>query len=397
LSGTKSKINGGNKISVVLEATPLATKETSAQTIGGTDMTAAWASLRSMVGFNRDNLVSCKSGFVGNHKLKLPKGPSVKLRSLVNTFPLAAVSNAPKVFQHNKGIEREAINEATADGVQVGLCPTALLVAQPFPSPFGSRAFALQGAPSGTKPLPSLNQFYTRNLNASGGDKQVNFAEVNTDNILGWVARLRVRNRNGDMQVEFTIPVAFQDGEGRFTGFQKWQISLTDFERALNPFAVASSDANPKFVPLPEQSEKPCVQFQRCGFKGQKFQGLLISFENFVGFSNTVTGTDSKVSVQPEALPNVSVGQMVQGNGIEATPFKRNLTNSVAGFGKDIKGVVQPLLILWRQVKFGDNGQIHRHHHLNYSIYAKTCKGGEWRHSSVALRRQSPAAIFYET
>jgi hypothetical protein len=35
--------------------------------------------------------------------------------------------------------------------------------------------------------------------------------------------------------------------------------------------------------------------------------------------------------------------------------------------------VVQPLFILWRQVKFGDNGQIHKCHHLNYSIYAKIC------------------------
>jgi hypothetical protein len=347
-------------------------------------MTAAWASLRGMVGLNENNLVTCQSGFVGNHKLELPKRPSVELRPLFGTVTLTAISDVLKVFQHNEAIWWEVINEATADSVQVGSRPTALLVAQPFPSSFGSRAFALQGVPSDTKPLAPLNQFYTRNLNAIRGNKQVNLAEVNADNILWRVTWLRVRNGNGDMQVEFFVPTALKGCKSGFLGFKDWQIALPNLNRALNPLAVASSNANPNFVAFQKQSEKPCVQIQRCGFEGQKFKRLLIGFEGFVGFSHTVTGTDSKVSVQPEALPNVSVGQMVQGDAVKATPFKRNLTNSVAGFGKDIKGVVQPLLILWRQVKFGDNGQIHKRLHLNYSIYAKICKGGEWRHSFVA-------------
>jgi hypothetical protein len=337
-----------------------------------------------MVGLNEDNLVPCQSGFVGNHKLKLPKSPSVELRPLFGTVTLTAISDTLKVLQHNKAVWWEAINETTADSVQVGSCPAAFLVAQPFPSPFGSRAFALQGAPSGTKPLPSLNQFYTRNLNAIRGNKQVNFAEVNANNILWWVIWFRVRSGNNNVQVKVAIPMAFKGGKSGFLGFKDWQIALPNLNRALNSFAVASSDANPNFAAFQKQSEKSRIQFQRLGFKGQKFQRSLIGFEGFVCFGNTVTGTDSKVGVQTELLPNVSVGQMVQGNGVEATPFKRNLTNSVAGFGKDIKGVIQPLLILWRQVKFGDNGQFHKRHQLNYSIYVRICKGGEWRHSSVA-------------
>ena len=347
-------------------------------------MTAAWASLGSMIGLNKNNLVTCQSGFVGNHKLELPKRPSVELRPLVSTLAVATVSNAFKVFQHNKAIWWEAINEATANSMQVGSCPSALLVAQPFPSPFSSRAFALQGAPSDTKPLASLNQLYTRNLKAIGSNEQINFTEVNTDNILWWVTWLGVRNGNGDMQVKFLVSMALKDSKSGFLGFKDWQIALPNLNRAFNPLAVASSNANPKFVALPKQAEKFIVQIQRVGFKGQKFKGLLVGFKGFVGFGNTVTGTDSKVSVQSEPLPNVSVGQMVQGDGIEATPFKRNLTNSVAGFGKDIKGAVQPFLILWRQVKFGDNGQNHKHHHFNFSLYARICKGGVGRHSSAA-------------
>jgi hypothetical protein len=330
-----------------------------------------------MVRLNENNLVTCQSGFVGNHKLELPKRPSVELRPLVSSFPLTAVSNALKVFQHNKGIWWEAVNEATANGVQVGSCPTALLVAQPFPSPFGSRAFALQGAPSGTKPLAPLNQFYARNLKTVGSNKQVNLTEVNTDNILGRVTWFRVRNGNGDMQVEFFVSIALKSGKSGSLGFKDWQITLPNLNGALNSFAVTSSNANPKFVALPEQSEKPCVQIQRLGFEGQKFKGLLTGFKGFVGFGNTVTGTDSKVSVQPEPLPNVSVGQMMQSNGIETASLKCYLANSVAGFGKNIKGVVKPLLILRRQTKFGDNGQFHRRHRSNHDIYAKICKGGE--------------------
>ena len=179
-------------------------------------MTTAGASLRSMVGLNENNLVTCKSGFVGNHKLELPKRPSVELYSLFSAFPLAAVSNTFKVFQHNKRIERKAINETTTNGMQVGLCPAALLVAQPFPSPFGSRAFALQGAPSGTKPFASLNQLYARNLKAVGSNKQVNLAEVNTDNIDGRVARLRVGNGNSNVQVKVVVPMTLKGGKSGF-------------------------------------------------------------------------------------------------------------------------------------------------------------------------------------
>jgi hypothetical protein len=322
-------------------------------------MTAARTSLRSMVGLNEHNLVTCKPGFVGNHELELPKRPSVKLRSLFGTVTLTAIPDAVKVFQHNKRIERKAINESTANGVQVGMCPAALLFAQPFPSPLGSRAFALQGAPSGTKPLPPLNQFYTRNLNAVGCDKQVNLAEVNTDNILWWVTWLGVRNGNGNMQVEFSVSMTLKGSKSGFLSFKDWQVALPDLNRALNPLAVASSDANPKFVTLPEQSEKPCVQIQRLGFKGQKFKGLLFRFESFVGFGNTVTGTDSKVGMQPEALSDVLVSQMVKSDGIEAPSPKCHLTDSIAGSGEDTQGLIQPFLILWRQVKFGDNGQFH--------------------------------------
>jgi hypothetical protein len=299
-----------------------------------------------MVGLNEDNLVTCQSGFVGNHELELPKRPSVELRPLFGTVTLTAISDALKVFQHNKAVWREAINEATANGVEVGSCPAALLVAQPFPSPFGSRAFALQGAPSGTKPLAPLNQFYARKLKTVGSDKQVNFAEVNPDNIKGRVGRFGVGDGNSNMQVKVAVPVAFKGGKSRFLGFKDWQIALPNLNRALNSFAIVAGKANPNFVALPKQTEKVFIQIQRLGFKGQKFRGLLIGFEDFIGFGNAVTGTDSKVSVQPKALPNVSVGQVVQGDGVKATPLKRNLTNSVTGFGKDINGVVQPPLVL---------------------------------------------------
>lgn len=168
-------------------------------------MTAAWASLRSMVGLNKNNLVTCQFGFIGNHKLELPKCPTVELRPLFGTVTLTAILDTLKVFQHNEAIWWEAINEAAADSMQVSSCPTALLVAQPFPSPFGSRAFALQGAPSGTKPFATLNQLYARNLKAVRSNKQVNFAEVNTNNILWRVTWLRVGDGNGDMQVEFFV------------------------------------------------------------------------------------------------------------------------------------------------------------------------------------------------
>jgi hypothetical protein len=244
----------------------------------------------------------------------------------------------------------------------------------------------LQGAPSGTKPLAPLNQFRARNLKTVRSDKQVNLAKVNTDNILWWVTWLRVRNRNGDMQVEFFVSMAFKDSKSGFLGFKDWQIALPNLNRALNSLAIMTGEANPRFVALPEQAEKFIVQIQRVGFKGQKFKGLLVGFKGFIGFSHTVTGTDGKVGVQAEALSDVSVGQVVQGDRVKTASLKRNLTNSITGFGENIKGVAQTLLILWRQVKFGNNGQIHKRHR-----YAKICKGGDnnddRRQGNFQLRR----------
>jgi len=335
-------------------------------------MTTAWASLRSIVGSNEHHLVTCQTGFVGNHQLELPKRPSVELRTLFGTVTLTAFSDTAKVFQHNKAVGGETINEATANGMQISACPTAFFVAQPFPSPFGSRAFALQRAPSGTKPLAPLNRLYARNLNTVRSNKQVNLAEVNTDNILWRGTWLRVWNGNGDMQVEFSVPVAFENCKSGFGDSKDWQIALPNLDRALHPFTVASSDANPNFIVFHKQSEKSCVQIQRLGFEGQRFQGLLFGFEDFVCFCHTVTGTDGKISKEVEPLSDVLVGQMVESDGIEASLPKCDQTDGVAGGGEDFQRSVQPLFILWRDVKFGDNGQFH---HSNCTPHARICEG----------------------
>jgi hypothetical protein len=91
-------------------------------------MTTAWASSRSIVGLNENNLVACQLGFVGNHRLELPKCPGVELRPLLGTATLTAISDAVKVFQHNEAVRCETIDEATANGMQVVACPTALLL-----------------------------------------------------------------------------------------------------------------------------------------------------------------------------------------------------------------------------------------------------------------------------
>ena len=345
-------------------------------------MTTAWTGSRSMVGSNEHNLVTRQLGFVGNHKLELPKRPSVELRPLFGTATLTAFSNTAKVFQHNKAVRWESIDEATANGMQISACPTAFLVAQPFPSAFGSRAFALQDTPSGTEPLAPLNRFYARNLDTVRSDKQVNLAEVNADNTLWGVTRFRLRNGNDDMQVEFSVTMTFENCRSGFGSSKDWEVALSDFSSALDPFSVASRDTDPNCIVFQEHSEKSCVQIQRLWFESQKFQGLLFGFEGFVCFCNALTGTDDKISTEVKPLSDVSVGQMVESDGMEASLSECHLTDGVAGGGEDIQRSFQPLFILCRQVKFGDNGQLH---HTNYTPHTRICQeGGAWRHSSAA-------------
>jgi len=306
-----------------------------------------------------------QSSFVGNHKLELPKRPSVELRPLLGAATLTAVSDAAKVFQHNEAVRWETIDEATANGMQVVACPTAFLIAQPCPSPSGSRAFALKDTPSGTEPLAPLNRFYTRNLNTVRSDQQVNLAEVNTDNILWRLARFRDWNRNSDMQVEFPVTVAFENCRSGFGVSKNRQIALSSSNSALDPFTVASGKAHPNFVVFQEQSEKICVQIHRFGFEGQQFQGLLVGFGGFICFRDALTGANGKTSKEVEPLSDVVVGQMVESDGIEASLGKCYLTDGVAGGSEHFERSFQPLLILLRQVEFRDNGQLHR---LDYTL-----------------------------
>jgi len=311
-------------------------------------MTTAGTSSRSVVWFDENHLVSSQTGFVSNHPLELPKRPSVELRPLLSTATLTAVSDTAEVFQHNETVRGETIDEATAHGMQVSACPTAFLIAQPFPSPSGSRAFALQDTPSGTKPLAPLNRFYTRNLNTVRSHKQVNLAEVNADNILWRVAWFRDWNGNDNMQVEFSVSVAFENGRCGVGCFEDWQVALPDLDRALDSFPVASRKTDPNFVIFPKQSEKIYVQIQRLCFESQQLRGSLFGFEVFVCFRDTLAGANGKISVEVKALSDVVVGQMVKSDGIEASLLQCRLTDSVAGGGEDIQRSVQPFLIMWQ-------------------------------------------------
>ena len=323
-------------------------------------MTTARASSRSIVGSNENDLVTRQSGFVGNHELELPKRPSVELRPLLSTATLTTVSDTAEVFQHNEAVRWETIDEATANGMQVVACPTAFLIAQPCPSAFRSRAFALQDTPSGAEPLAPLNRFYTRNLNTVRSDKQVNLTEIDADNILWRIARFRDWNRNSDMQVEFPVPVAFENCRSGFGVSKNRQIALSSSNSALDSSTVARCETNPNFVVFQEQSEQPRVQIQRFGFEGQEFQGSLLGFMDVVCSCDTLTGTDGIISKEIEPLANVVIGQMVKSEGIETSLSECCLTDGVAGGGEDIQRSFQPLFILCRQVKLRDNAQFHR-------------------------------------
>ena len=337
-------------------------------------MTTAWTSSGSVSGSNKNHLMTRHSGFVSNHPLELPKRPSVEPRTLLSTTPLTAFTNTAEIFQHNQTIRGKTIDEATANGMQEDACPTAFLVAEPCPSSFSSRAFALQDTPSGTEPLAPLYRFYTRNSNTVRSNKQINLTEVDTDNSLWGFTRFGDWNGDNDVQVEFSVPMTLENSRSGFRSFEDWEIALSDFDSALDPFPVASSDARPDSIAHQEQSEKSCVQIQRLGFEGKRFQGLLFCFGSFIRFCNTANGTGGIISVEVEPLSDIVVDQMVQSDGIEASLGECYLADVVAGVSEDIQRSVESLFIFHRQVKFRNNGQLHR---LYYTTHARICQGGE--------------------
>jgi len=230
-------------------------------------MTTAWTSSRSVRGSNEYYLMTRQPCLVSDHELELPKRPAVELRTLLSTTTLAAVSDTAEVFQHNQAIRGKTIDEAAANGMQVVACPTAFLVAQPCPSFFRSRAFALQDTPSGTDPLAPLYRLHTRNLDTVRSHYEVNFAEVDTNNTLWGFARFGDWNGNDDMQVEFSVTMAFENCRSGVGVSKDWQVALPNLDRAFDSFSVASRETDPNRVVFPKQSEKSCVQVQRLGFE----------------------------------------------------------------------------------------------------------------------------------
>jgi hypothetical protein len=323
-----------------------------------------------------------QSCFVSNHPLELPKRPAVELRPLLGTATLTTITDAAEIFQHNQAIRGKTIDEATTNGMQVSACPTAFLVAQPCPSSFRSRAFALQDTPPGTEPLAPLYRLHTRNPNTVRSNEQVDFSKIDTDDVLWRIAGFGDWNGNCNMQIEFTVPMTLENSRSGFRRFENWEVALSDFDSALDPFPVASCDADPNFIVLPEQSEQTFIQVQRLSFESQQFQGLLSGFECFICFRDALTSTNGIISGEVEPLSGLSVGQMVQNDGMEASLVERYLTDSVARGGEDIQRLFQTLFILYRQVQFSDNGQLHR---TDYTTQTRICQeGGDWRHFSVA-------------
>jgi len=211
-------------------------------------MTTAWTSSGSVSGSNKNHLMTRQTGFVGNHPLELLKRPAVELRTLLSTAPLAAVSDTAEVFQHNQAIRGKTIDEAATNGMQVVACPTAFLVAQPYPSFFRSRAFALQDTPSGTEPLAPLYRLHTRNLDTIRSNQQVDLTEIDTDDTLRWVARFGDWNGDNDVQVEFSVPMTLENSGSGFRRSEDWEIALSDFDSTLDSFPVTSGKANPDFT-----------------------------------------------------------------------------------------------------------------------------------------------------
>jgi hypothetical protein len=339
-------------------------------------MTTAWTSSGSISGSNEDDLMTRQSCFVGNHPLELLKRPSVELRPLFSTATLAAVADTAEIFQHNQAIGWKTIDEAAANGMQVVACPTAFLVAKPCPSAFRSRAFALQNAASGTEPLAPLYRLHTRNLDTVRSDQQVNLTKINTHNTLRWIAWFGDWNEDGNVQIEFSVPMTLENSKSGVRRSENWEIALSDFDSALDSFTITSGDAHPDFIVFPEQAEESRVQVQRLRSESQRFHGSLFSLDGFVCFRDAFTSTDGIISKEVESLSDLSVSQVMQSDGIETSLVECDPTNSIASSSEHFERSFQSLFVLCRQVEFTNNGQFH---HTNYTTRTRICQVAVFR------------------
>jgi len=320
------EVEGGNFIGVVLVATANTSEEVLVPVIF-VDSSASWTSLGSIGRINTYYLNSFVSTLVSNQFLEPAEGPGVE--SVLVVLPvLHSVSDSIKFLHDNVIPLAEGVDESSTDGVQHIINPPVLPSRQQFKPPLRTGgALALEGASKLSEVLPPVFDFTTFDGEAVGSYQQVVNPYINTHRII--TSGFGDFMLDGDMEVEALTPLPVNEPGIPDLVLQQLLLIVSNVEEWLNSFIYSGNGCSEPILTVPEKSEQSFIQVYR-----KLLELMLFLPVGFVGFTDSISGSHSKVSRKIKSFSHIIIGEVVQRNSVITTIIPRNLTNVVAGTSK---------------------------------------------------------------
>jgi len=346
------EVKGGNIVGVVLESAVDASEEALAPPVCSADAATSWTGYRGVFRRNAYRWDPPFKCFVFDKELQSFECPAMEVPILALPMLSRVVYSSQLI--HNKYVAfPEAVHESSTHLVQNGVCTSPLPSAQPFQLPFGGgRAFVLERGAELPKTMPFRENLTAFSLEAVRGDEKVLYTNIDTN----WVITFKHCNFpvNRDMEKEGFISVT-QDGMGGFNIFKKFSLIFANAERNSHPL-LNRRDGGEDSVWLVDKPEKPLIQIHGEAFEPKKFVSSPL-----VGLRNSVSGSNGKVCWKIELLSSISVGDVVEGDGVKDPALKGYLRDVIACISKSLKGCEHLLRIFSRWFKLAYDGLRERH------------------------------------
>jgi len=353
------EVERGDYVGVMLEPAFDTSEKRLTSPVNFADMSASWACFRGVPRIDVNYGCPPLKSFVFNKGLELMECPAVEVSILASPM-FSPIPDSSQFLHYNHVTLFKAVHEFSADLMQNSINPSSLLSTQPFQLPFGgSCAFALERGADLPKTMPFLEDTPPFHLEAVRGYEKVVHSDVDANRVVAFgVWNLFV---DGDVEEERLVSIN-QDCVCRLGVFQKLSLIFTYVKRGLNSL-LNSGNRGVDSVRLVDKSEESLIQIHGKLIKLKKFVSSLL-----VGFSDSISRSDGKVSWELKLLPCFSVDHVVKSDRIKDSLFKGYFGNVIASVSKSLDSRKQLLRIHGTWLKFADSRfrEFHRKAYMRF-------------------------------
>lgn len=318
-------------------------------------------SLRSVLWISEINGNPSELCLVGYKPDKLTEGPLVMLSVLALSY-FGSLSYPLKFLQHYSPASTcgTVNNTLTYEMVDCSSEPS-LPARNPLEVFLGREsAFRLKLA---SQPVIadsiSLNLLAAELLTVRCGSKILN-SKVNTNGLRNILSRWLIGFNN---KVKVILAILDDLGAADVSGFVSEVVPLVLSEDKRNFLSASQCNEGSKLAAIHDELHASWWVKWKHGL----VEAVLFGPVSFVGKANLILNANGNLGGEIEALPNIVVNEMVQGNPVEALSIPGNSRNIVQGILAHIKRLIQYLLLDGIRVKLALDSDSHHILRLSYT------------------------------